>query len=76
MTTFNFSLSVTMVAAPGVPGGAIMAALGLLSSVLGFDEGMSGIMIAIYITMDGFGTAGNIMGDGAIAIVVDKLKKM
>ncbi|MEG2758977.1 MAG: dicarboxylate/amino acid:cation symporter [Rikenellaceae bacterium] len=76
MTTFIFSLSVTMVAAPGVPGGAIMAALGLLSSVLGFDEGMSGIMIAIYITMDGFGTAGNIMGDGAIAIVVDKLKKM
>ncbi|MEG1553676.1 MAG: dicarboxylate/amino acid:cation symporter [Rikenellaceae bacterium] len=76
MTTFIFSLSVTMVAAPGVPGGAIMAALGLLSSVLGFDEGMSGIMIAIYITMDGFGTAGNIMGDGAITIVVDKLKKM
>lgn len=74
MATFIFSLSITMVAAPGVPGGAIMAAIGLLTSVLGFDEGMVGIMIAIYITMDGFGTAGNIMGDGAIAVVVNKIK--
>lgn len=74
IATFIFSLSITMVAAPGVPGGAIMAAIGLLTSVLGFDEGMIGIMIAIYITMDGFGTAGNIMGDGAIAVVVNRLK--
>lgn len=74
LATFIFSLSITMVAAPGVPGGAIMAAIGLLTSVLGFDEGMIGIMIAIYITMDGFGTAGNIMGDGAIAVVVNRLK--
>lgn len=70
---FIFILGVTMVAAPGVPGGAIMAALGILSSILGFDETLQGLMIALYITMDSFGTACNVTGDGAIAMIVDKL---
>ncbi|MBO7624132.1 MAG: dicarboxylate/amino acid:cation symporter [Bacteroidales bacterium] len=68
---FIFMLGVTMVAAPGVPGGAIMAALGLLSSMLGFDDTLLGMMIALYITMDSFGTACNVTGDGAIALIVD-----
>ena len=68
---FIFMLGITMVAAPGVPGGAIMAALGLLSSMLGFDETLLGMMIALYITMDSFGTACNVTGDGAIALIVD-----
>lgn len=71
---FILMLSITMVAAPGVPGGAIMAALGLLSSMLGFDSGMQGLMIALYIAMDSFGTAGNVTGDGAIALIVNKIK--
>ncbi len=71
---FIFSLSVAMVAAPGVPGGAIMAALGLLSSILGFDDQMAGMMIALYITMDSFGTACNVTGDGAIALIIDKYR--
>lgn len=71
---FIMMLGITMVAAPGVPGGAIMAALGLLSSMLGFDANMQGLMIAIYIAMDSFGTAGNVTGDGAIALIVDKIR--
>ena len=73
MTGFIFALGVAMVAAPGVPGGAIMAAIGLLSSMLGFDEALIGMMISLYITMDSFGTAGNVTGDGAIAVIVNKI---
>ena len=62
-----------MVAAPGVPGGAIMAALGVLQSILGFTPEQQAIMIALYITMDSFGTACNVTGDGAIAMVVDTI---
>jgi len=70
---FIFMLGVAMVAAPGVPGGAIMAAIGVLQSMMGFSEEMIGLMIALYITMDSFGTACNVTGDGAIALVVDKI---
>lgn len=66
-------LGVTMVAAPGTPGGAIMAALGVLTSVLGFTEQQCGLMIALYIAMDSFGTACNVTGDGAIAAIVDRI---
>ncbi|GAA0880669.1 dicarboxylate/amino acid:cation symporter [Algoriphagus jejuensis] len=70
---FIFMLGIAMVAAPGVPGGAIMAAVGVLQAMLGFDEEMIGLMIALYIAMDSFGTACNVTGDGAIALVVNKL---
>ncbi len=73
MIGFVFMLGITMVAAPGVPGGAIMTAAGLLSSMLGFTEPMVGLMIATYIAIDSFGTATNVTGDAAIAMVVDKL---
>ena len=59
--------------APGVPGGAIMAATGVLSSMLGFNESAIALMIATYIALDPFGTATNVTGDGAIAIVIDRL---
>ena len=70
---FIFLLGVTMVAAPGVPGGAIMAAVAILQSQLGFDETAVGLMIATYVAIDSFGTACNVTGDGAIAAVMDKL---
>ena len=70
---FIMMLGIAMVAAPGVPGGAIMAALGLLQSMLGFDETAQGLMIALYIAMDSFGTATNVTGDGAIAVIVDRI---
>ena len=72
---FIFMLGIAMVAAPGVPGGAIMAALGLLQSMLGFDETAQGLMIALYIAMDSFGTACNVTGDGAIAVIMDRINK-
>ena len=70
---FIFMLGITMVAAPGVPGGAIMAATGLLSSMLGFNDQQVALMIATYIALDSFGTATNVTGDGAIAIIVDRM---
>ena len=80
--TFNFTLffgficllGITMVAAAGVPGGAIMAALGVLASVLGFSPEDQALMISLYIAMDSFGTACNVTGDGALAAIVDKFK--
>lgn len=72
---FIMMLGIAMVAAPGVPGGAIMAALGLLQSMLGFDETAQGLMIALYIAMDSFGTATNVTGDGAIAVIVERINE-
>lgn len=75
MFPFILMLGITMVAAPGVPGGAVMAALGILQSMLGFDETMQGLMIALYIAQDSFGTACNVTGDGAIAVFMDSITK-
>ncbi|MDD2525849.1 MAG: cation:dicarboxylase symporter family transporter, partial [Bacteroidales bacterium] len=74
MAAFICMLAVVMVAAPGVPGGAIMASLGVLQSILGFDESALALMIALYIAMDSFGTACNVTGDGALAVIVDTCK--
>ena len=70
-TPFIFMLGVTMVAAPGVPGGGVMAALGLITSMLGFTESMSQLIISLHFSQDSFGTACNITGDQAIAFIVD-----
>lgn len=69
-------LGVMMIAAPGVPGGAIMAALGVLQSVLGFDAQQQALMIALYIAMDSFGTACNVTGDGAVALIINRISKL
>ena len=73
MFPFILMLGVTMVAAPGVPGGAVMAALGILESMLGFNQNMLTLMIALYIAQDSFGTACNVTGDGAIAMLMDAI---
>ncbi len=64
-------LGVVMIAAPGVPGGAIMAASGVLMANLGFNEAAVAFMIALYMAQDSFGTATNITGDGAVAAIID-----
>jgi Na+/H+-dicarboxylate symporter len=74
MSQFIFMLGITMVAAPGVPGGAIMAALGVLASILGFSAADQALMISLYIAMDSFGTACNVTGDGALALIVERYK--
>lgn len=66
-------LGVCMVAAPGVPGGAVMAALGPLAGILGFSPDAQALIIALYIAMDSFGTACNVTGDGALAVIIDRL---
>lgn len=73
MLGFILMLGITMVAAPGVPGGAIMAAVGLLESMLGFSPEQQGMMITLYIAMDSFGTACNVTGDGAISLIIDRI---
>lgn len=72
---FILMLGVMMVAAPGVPGGAIAAAAGLLTQMLGFGQIEVGLMFATYIALDSFGTATNVTGDGAIALIVNKLTR-
>ncbi|MFD3155446.1 dicarboxylate/amino acid:cation symporter [Haloimpatiens sp. FM7330] len=75
MFPFILMLGVTMIAAPGIPGGGVMAALGLLQDMLMFNPAQQGLMIALHAAQDSFGTATNVTGDGAIAIIVDVLSK-
>ncbi|MEZ8093490.1 dicarboxylate/amino acid:cation symporter [Photobacterium swingsii] len=72
MLPFIMMLGITMIAAPGAPGGGVMAALGLMASMLGFGEAELALMIALYMAQDSFGTACNITGDGAISLWVNK----
>lgn len=68
---FIMLMGVTMVAAPGIPGGAVMAALGLLKGMLGFNEAQLALMIALYISQDSFGTATSVAGNNSVAVIVD-----
>ena len=73
MIGFIMMLGITMVAAPGVPSGSVIAALGLLQTMLGFDQTLLSLMIALYVPQDSFGTACNVTGDGAIAVIVNRI---
>ena len=68
-------LGVMMVAAPGVPGGAVMTAVGALQSILGFNPTMIALMIALYLAQDSFGTATNVTGDGALATILERMSR-
>ncbi|NMB10261.1 MAG: dicarboxylate/amino acid:cation symporter [Tissierellia bacterium] len=70
MITFILLLGIFGIAAPGVPGGTVVASLGLIISVLGFDKTGTALMLSIFALQDSFGTACNITGDGAIALMV------
>ena len=72
-TPYIFMLGVTMVAAPGVPGGGVMAALGIITSMLGFTEPMQQLIISLHFSQDSFGTATNVTGDQALTLIVDKI---
>lgn len=71
----NFALmqAIAAVSSPGVMGGVLMASAGLLGSILGFSDEMCALLMAIYLALDGYGPACNVSGDGAIAIVVDRI---
>ena len=70
MVLFCFLLAVFAVGAPGVPGGTVMASLGLIISVLGFDDIGTGLMLTIFALQDSFGTACNVTGDGALTLML------
>ena len=70
MILFSFLFGVFAVGAPGVPSGTVMASLGIVISVLGFDEIGTGLLIAIFALQDSFGTACNVTGDGALALIL------
>lgn len=70
MILFCFLLGVFAVGAPGVPGGTVMASLGLIISVVGFDNDGTGLMMTIFALQDSFGTACNITGDGALTLML------
>ena len=70
---FIAMIGIVTVAAPGVPGGAVMAALGILESMLGFNQAQLALMITLYVATDSIGTACNITGDGAIAMIMDRI---
>ena len=76
MLGFIFVLGLAMIAAPGAPGGGVMSAIGLLTSILGFDDQAIALMIAfVFGARQFFGTACNVAGDGALALIVDHLEQ-
>lgn len=75
MITFIILLGLFGVAAPGVPGGTVMASLGLITNVLGFDQAGIAMMLSIFALQDSFGTACNVTGDGAIALMVSGISR-
>lgn len=72
---FIFMLSVIAVASPGIPGGVVLSSAAIAESVLGFTPERYALVIATYIALDGMGTACNLTGDGAIAMVVDRFMR-
>ncbi len=74
MITFIFLLGIFAVGAPGIPGGTVMASLGLLVSILNFDATGTALMLTIFALQDSFGTACNVTGDGALALIINGIK--
>ena len=75
MVLFILLLGIFAIGAPGVPGGTVMASLGLIISVIGFDQNGTALMLTIFALQDSFGTACNVTGDGAIALMLTGLYK-
>ncbi|KSV59363.1 dicarboxylate/amino acid:cation symporter [Acetivibrio ethanolgignens] len=70
MILFCLLLGIFAIGAPGVPGGTVMASLGLITGVLGFDETGTALMLTIFALQDSFGTACNVTGDGALTMIL------
>ena len=73
-TEYILMISVIAVASPGVPGGVVLASASVAEAALGFSSERYAIMIALYMALDGMGTAVNLTGDGAIALIVDRFR--
>lgn len=75
LALFIFLLGVFAIGAPGVPGGTVIASLGIVVSVLGFDETGTALLLTIFALQDSFGTACNITGDGALTLILSKIDR-
>ena len=71
--TFVLYFGTTMFAVSGIPGGGILVMIPILVSILGFTPAMVSIITALYLLMDPFGTAANVMGDGALVMIVHRV---
>ena len=69
---FGFMMAIAAVAAPGVMGGVLMASVGLVESILGFNQEQTALLMTFYLALDGYGPAANVTGDGAIALALDR----
>lgn len=74
MILFIVLLGIFAIGAPGVPGGTVMASLGLITGILGFNEAGTALILTIFALQDSFGTACNVTGDGAIALMLTRVK--
>lgn len=70
MVLFCILLGVFAIGAPGVPGGTVMASLGIITGILGFDDSGTALMLTIFALQDSFGTACNVTGDGALTLIL------
>ena len=70
MILFYVLLGIFAIGAPGVPGGTVMASLGLITGVLGFNDTGTALMLTIFALQDSFGTACNVTGDGALTLIL------
>lgn len=75
MLSFILLLGIFGIGAPGVPGGTVMASLGLITGILGFDAEGTALMLTIFALQDSFGTACNVTGDGALALILQEYQK-
>ena len=75
LTLFILLLGLFAIGAPGVPGGTVLASLGLIISVLQFDEAGTALLLTIFALQDSFGTACNVTGDGALTLITDTYEK-
>ncbi len=76
MIIFVLLLGIFGIGAPGVPGGTVMASLGLITGILGFETQGTALMMTIFALQDSFGTACNVTGDGALTLILEKVKKV
>ena len=75
MMLFCVLLGIFAIGAPGVPGGTVMASLGLITGVLGFNDAGTALMLTIFALQDSFGTACNVTGDGALTLILSGYAK-
>lgn len=75
LVLFILLLGLFAIGAPGVPGGTVLASLGLIISVLQFDEAGTALLLTIFALQDSFGTACNVAGDGALTLITDTYEK-